>query len=143
MLTSGRPSASFYRPPARPQTLTSFAGRVAPERALLDRERVSQLVTRKVLAWAGMGCMEGSLDRMLAEDAAEVSPASRALPQAGAACMQSEQTCEGARQCAVAWRLSAVAPLGAGAKPVQRTSKWSKRSGCLSVPHRTRTRWHC
>lgn len=73
-----RPLFCLIRPPARPQTLTSFAGRVAPERALLDRERVSQLVTCKVLAWAGMGCIEGSLDRMLAENAAEVSPASRA-----------------------------------------------------------------
>ena len=54
------------------QTLNSFAGRLDPARALTDRQRVSQLVTSKVLGWARMGCTAGDVGRMLQEDAAEV-----------------------------------------------------------------------
>ncbi|GAB4821330.1 hypothetical protein N2152v2_008376 [Parachlorella kessleri] len=53
------------------KTLTSFAGKVAPERALLDRQRVSEFVLSKVLAWASMDCSATDVSRMLAEDAAE------------------------------------------------------------------------
>ncbi len=84
------------------QTLTSFAGKVAPERALLDRQRVSQFVTGKVLSWAGMGCMASDVSRMLAEDAAEV----RLLLQGMDISLHFVSAC-----CNIAWLVAVFLPL--------------------------------
>eukprot|EP00887_Chlorella_sp_A99_P002225 scaffold21.g2225.t1 len=54
------------------RTLSSFAGRLAPERALLDRGALERAVLQRVAGWAALGCGPANLAAVLAEDAAEV-----------------------------------------------------------------------